>query len=132
MPPCRPGRRKFGKFSYEMVHSKVYLNKDVVSAAPFSYPAFTSTRIQKTGLCCIFSLFNFSSIFPGGSADSICPCVRTPMAGLSVDLRRAFTLINPASPGRPKWRQWDVSHSSIIPWVETIHIPRAEGCGSSG
>jgi len=28
----------------------------------------------------MFSLFNFSSIFPGGSADPICPYVRTPMA----------------------------------------------------
>ena len=28
---------------------------------------------------CMFSLFNFSSIFQGGSADPICPCVRTPM-----------------------------------------------------
>jgi len=25
------------------------------------------------------SLFNFSSIFPGGSADPICPYVRTPV-----------------------------------------------------
>jgi len=31
-------------------------------------------------LFCIFSLFNFSSIFPGGgSADPIFPCVRTPV-----------------------------------------------------
>ena len=34
VPPCRLRRRKFG---YEMVHSKVYLNKCVVSIAPFSY-----------------------------------------------------------------------------------------------
>ena len=27
MPPCRPRRRKFRKFDYEMVHSEVYLNK---------------------------------------------------------------------------------------------------------
>ena len=27
----------------------------------------------------MFSLFNFSSIFPRGSADPICPYVRTPM-----------------------------------------------------
>ena len=27
----------------------------------------------------MFSLFNFSSIFPWGSADPICPYVRTPM-----------------------------------------------------
>ena len=49
-----------------MVHSKVYLNKYVVSIAPFSYLAFTPTPIQKTGRFCMFLLFNFSSIFPGG------------------------------------------------------------------
>ena len=31
----------------------------------------------------MFSLFNFSSIFPGGSADPICPYVRTPMSSWS-------------------------------------------------
>ena len=29
----------------------------------------------------MFSLFNFSSIFPGASADPICPYVRTPIIG---------------------------------------------------
>jgi len=36
VPPCRLGRRKL---DYEMVHSEVYLNKYVVSIAPFSTPA---------------------------------------------------------------------------------------------
>ena len=36
MPLCRLRRRKF---EYEMVHSEVYLNKYVVSIAPFSTPA---------------------------------------------------------------------------------------------
>ena len=63
-----------------MVHSEVYLNKYVVSIAPFSTPAFTPNPIQKTALFCMLSLINFSSIFQGGSADSICPYVRTPMA----------------------------------------------------
>ena len=40
---------------------------------------FTPTPIQKTALFCMFSLFNFSFIFPRGSADPICPYVRTPM-----------------------------------------------------
>ena len=38
MPPCRLRRRKFWKCDYEMVHSEVYLNKYVVSIAPFSTP----------------------------------------------------------------------------------------------
>ena len=42
MPPCRLMLRKFRKFDYEMVHSEVglYLNKCVVSIAPFSTPAY--------------------------------------------------------------------------------------------
>ena len=74
MPPCRLRRRQFWKFDYEMVHSEVYLNKHVVSIAPFSTPA-----CPDCSLCCMFLLFNFSSIFPGGSADPICPYVWTPM-----------------------------------------------------
>jgi len=65
-----------------MVHSEVYLNKYVVSIAPFSTPACPdcSQNIQKTSLfACFFATFNFSSNFPGGSADPICPYVRTPM-----------------------------------------------------
>jgi len=38
------------------------------------------TAIQETALFCMFSLFNFSSIFPWwGAADPICPYVRAPM-----------------------------------------------------
>ena len=36
VPPCRLRQRKF---DYKMVHSEVYLNKYVVSIAPFSTPA---------------------------------------------------------------------------------------------
>ena len=68
MPPCRLKRRKFWKFDYEMVHSEEYLNKYVVSIAPFSTPACPdcSQNITLTQKHCMFSLFNFSSIFPGG------------------------------------------------------------------
>jgi len=69
-----------------MVHFEVYLNKYVVSIAPFSTPACPDcsqniTYTQKL-LFCIFSLFNFSSIFFRGSADPICPYVRAPMYAL--------------------------------------------------
>jgi len=40
MPPCRLMRIFFWKFDYEMVHSEVYLNKYVVSIAPFPQPPF--------------------------------------------------------------------------------------------
>jgi len=36
MPPCRLRQRKY---DYEMAHYEVYLNKYVVSIAPFSTPA---------------------------------------------------------------------------------------------
>jgi len=39
MSPFRLRRRKLEKFDYEMVHPEVYLNKYVVSIAPFSTPA---------------------------------------------------------------------------------------------
>jgi len=67
MPPCRPRRREFGKFGYEMVHSKVYLNKYVVSTAPFSYFAFTRTPIQKTGLFACFRFLIFHPFLQGVS-----------------------------------------------------------------
>jgi len=72
MPPCHLGWRKFRKFDYEMVHSEVYLNKYVVSIAPFSTsacPAFFQNiawHKHRKMLFCMFSPFNFSTIFPGG------------------------------------------------------------------
>jgi len=60
------------------VHSEVYLNKYVVSIAPFSTPAFTSTPIQKTALFACFRFLIFHP-FSRGSADPICPYVRTPI-----------------------------------------------------
>jgi len=45
MLPYRLRLRKFRKFDYEMVHSGVYLNKYVVSIAPFSTPAFSACPI---------------------------------------------------------------------------------------
>jgi len=67
MPPCCLRWRKFWKFAYERVHSGVYLNKYVVSIAPFYTSACLdcSQSIQKTAFF-MFSLFVFSSIFPGG------------------------------------------------------------------
>ena len=53
----------------------------VVSIAPFSPPHLHSEKCS----FCMFSLFNFSSIFPGGSAGPICPYVRTPMTDRHAD-----------------------------------------------
>ena len=80
MRPCRLRRRKFRKFDYEMVHSEVhvYLNKHVVSIAPFSTPAFTPTPIQKTAIFCTFALFSVSSIFPGGQLTPFAPMCGRP------------------------------------------------------
>ena len=56
MPPCRLRRRKFSKFDYEMVHSEVLKNA-------------------------LFACFRFLIFHPfsRGSADPICPYVRTPI-----------------------------------------------------
>jgi len=54
-----------------MVHSDVYLNKYVVSIAPFSInlPALIAVNIfRKLLFFAYFRFFNFSSVFPGGSA----------------------------------------------------------------
>ena len=54
----------------------------MVSIASFSTPAFTAPPIQKNAVFLhvfVFLKF-FSSIFPGGSADPVCPYVRTPMS----------------------------------------------------
>jgi len=58
MPPIAT-RRDFFKFYYEMVHSDVYLNKYVVSIAPFSTPACPDC----IGVRAIF----------GGGLDRFCP-----------------------------------------------------------
>jgi len=65
-----------------------YLNKYVVSIAPFSTPACPdcSQNIFLNCSFCMFSLFNISSIFRG-SAGPICPYVRTPVL---FTLRRHF------------------------------------------
>ena len=77
MPPCRLRRKKLWKFDYEMVHLKYIWICGQHSAV--LYTCFHPHPIQKTALFCMFSLFIFSSIFPGGSADPICPYMRTPM-----------------------------------------------------
>ena len=73
MPPCRLRRRQFWKFYYEMVHSEVYMNKHVVSIAPFS-----TTACPDCSLCCMFLLFNISSIFPGGQLTPFAPMCGRP------------------------------------------------------
>ena len=85
MPPCRLRWRKFWKFDYEMVHSEVYLNKNMWSAQRRSLgpyiclPCWLSKYNINIENCsfCMFSLFNFSSIFPGTGKN--CPHVRTRM-----------------------------------------------------
>jgi len=64
-----------------MVHSEVYLNKYVVSVAPFSTRACPdcSQNIQKTAIFAFFRFLVFHPFFQGESADPICPYVRTPM-----------------------------------------------------
>ena len=69
MPPCRLRRRKFWKSDHEMVHSEVYLNKYVVSIAPFSTLTFTHTPtpVQKPALFACFCFLTFHPFFQGVS-----------------------------------------------------------------
>ena len=109
MPPCRLRRRKFRKFDYEMVHFELYLNQYVVSIAPFSTPACPdcSQNNYNIGLnienCsfCLFSLFNFSSIFQQGDglAGTICPYVRTPKVVHAVHKSAISFTHSPLQPG---------------------------------
>jgi len=83
MPLCRLRQRKFRKFDYEIVHSEVYLNKYVVCIAPFSTPACHDCS-QKYNIniencpVCMFPLFNFSYIFPGGQLTPFAPMCGRP------------------------------------------------------
>jgi len=80
MPPCRLRQRIFRKFDYEMVHSEVYLNKYVVSLAPFSTPAYPPFRKL---LFCTFLLFNFfHPFFSGGQLTPSAPMCRRPWVWL--------------------------------------------------
>ena len=60
------------------MHSEVYLNKYVVSIAPFSTPAFTPRLHSENLSFCMFSLFNFSSIFQGGQLTPFAPMCGRP------------------------------------------------------
>ena len=75
-----------------MVRSEVNLNKNVVSIAQFSTPASTPSPPPFRKLL-FFACFRFQFIIhfsTGGSADPICPYVRTP-----VDRTAAEQLLSP-------------------------------------
>ena len=84
-PPCRLRRRNSWQFDYEMVHSEVYLNKYLVSIAPFSTPACPdcsqkyniSLNIENCSFC-MFSIFNFSFIFRGDQLTPFAPMCGCP------------------------------------------------------
>ena len=99
MSPCRLRRRIFWKCDYETVHSEVYPNKYVVSIAPFSTSACPdcSQNILKTAVffaCFRFLFFHQFFSKGGGSADRICPYVRTPMVVLRYGLRSVSSAQN--------------------------------------
>ena len=86
MPPCRLRQNKLWKFDYEMVHSEIYLNKYVVSIAPFSTPAFTPPPIQKTALFACFRFLIFHPFFQGGQLTPFAPMCGRPWSRLDTDL----------------------------------------------
>ena len=91
MPPCRLRRRKF---DYEMVHSEVYLNKYVVSIAPFSPPPF-----RKLLFSACFRFLIFHPFFQGGGQlTPFVPMCGRPCLDMSTGLNAGFTFI-PARSG---------------------------------
>jgi len=82
-----------------MVCSEVYLNKYVISIAPFSTPAFTPAQLRKLLFFACFRFLIFHQFFQGVSADPICPYVRTPVGGqkISIDSRRRRSAANAGS-----------------------------------
>ena len=80
-----------------MVHSEVYLNKYVVSIAPFCTSACPDcsqniTNIENCSFFHMLSLFNISSIFPGGQLTPFAPVCGRPLlliCGASGELRCA-------------------------------------------
>ena len=67
----------FWKFDYEMVHSEVYVNKYVISIAPFSPPPVRNSPIQKTALFACFRFLIFHPFLQGVSWP-ICPMCGRP------------------------------------------------------
>jgi len=74
----------------------------------------------------MFSLFNFSSIFPEGSADPICTYVRTPMFTASAPPRARRTPVTPlASVAICSARNHSTSLTSLSPSCTCAHWPTA-------
>jgi len=97
--PLPPERRKLRKFDYEMVHCEVYLNKYVVSIAPFSTsapcPMIALKILHKYRKLLFFACFRFLIFHPFFQLAPICPHVRTP-----VTLRVWLQLVNSTHPSQ--------------------------------
>jgi len=60
------------------VHSEVYLNKYVVSIAPFSTPAFTPPPFRKLVFFACFRFLIFHPFFQGGELTPFAPMCERP------------------------------------------------------
>jgi len=63
--PLSPEAKKILKSDYKMVQSEVYLNKYVVSIAPFSTPAFTPNS-ENCSFLAYFRFLIYHPFFQGG------------------------------------------------------------------
>jgi len=107
MPPCAWGEENFENLTTKWcIHFEVYLNKYMVSIAPFSTPAFTPPPVRKLLFFACFRFLIFHPFFQGGSADPICRYVRTPMVALAICVTDFSGLsIIPSTASRPKDRR---------------------------
>ena len=85
----------------------------------------------------MFSLFNFSSIFPVGSVDPICPYVRTPMSAHEV--YSCVSRICRYWRWRQDWSSWKSCRSASPPttrrqggWISSAPIAKTTSCLSVG
>ena len=101
MPPLHLRRIKFWKFDYEMVHSEVYLNKYVVSIAPFS-----PTPFRKLLFLHVFAFLIFHLFFQGVSWPHL------PLGGRPCAPSILSTVHN---------RIRKVAFKSLAIWVPTMH-----------
>jgi len=132
MPPCRLRRRKFWKFDYEMVHFEVYLNKYVVSIAPFSTsacPDCSQNIYINIEICSFFACFRFlifHLFFQRG--------VSWPHLPLCADAH-GQRLVYPDTDHEALFTADEINWTGVLnacfPMYGGVHSARTAGCSSS-
>ena len=79
MSPCAWGEENFENLTTKWcIHFEVYLNKYMVSIAPFSTPAFTPPPVRKLLFFACFRFLIFHPFFQGGQLTPFAPMCGRP------------------------------------------------------